>query len=83
LLATRAKATTEDDLDALMAQYGFEEGDDCSGEKGEKKKSAGGGLDEGEEEKTTEEIVLSSFESIYNVLLLYDGLLLKRPVTWR
>jgi hypothetical protein len=42
LLATRAKATTEDDLDALMAQFGFEEGDDCSGGKGEKKKSGGG-----------------------------------------
>jgi hypothetical protein len=25
-----------------MAQFGFEEGDDCSGEKGEKKKSGGG-----------------------------------------
>jgi hypothetical protein len=37
LLATRAEATTEDDLDALVAQFGFEEGDDCSGEKGEKK----------------------------------------------
>jgi tetratricopeptide (TPR) repeat protein len=42
LLATRAKATTEDDLDALMAQFGFEEGDDCSGGKGEKKKSGRG-----------------------------------------
>jgi tetratricopeptide (TPR) repeat protein len=42
LLATRAEATTEDDLDALMAQFGFEEGDDCSGGKGEKKKSGGG-----------------------------------------
>jgi tetratricopeptide (TPR) repeat protein len=42
LLATRAKATTEDDLDALMAQFGFEKGDDCSGEKGEQKKSGGG-----------------------------------------
>jgi hypothetical protein len=30
--------TTEDDLDALMAEFGFEEGDDCSGEKGETKK---------------------------------------------
>jgi tetratricopeptide (TPR) repeat protein len=27
LLATRAEATTEDDLDALVAQFGFEEGD--------------------------------------------------------
>jgi hypothetical protein len=43
LLATRAKATTGDDLDALIAQYGFEEGDDCSSAKGEKKKSGGGG----------------------------------------
>jgi hypothetical protein len=42
LLATRAKATTEDDLDALMAQFGFEEGDDCSGGKDEKKKKSGG-----------------------------------------
>jgi hypothetical protein len=42
LLATRAEATTEDDLDALMAEFGFEEGDDCSGGKGEKKKSGGG-----------------------------------------
>jgi hypothetical protein len=42
LLATRAKATTEDDLDALMAQFRFEEGDDCSGEKGKKKESGGG-----------------------------------------
>jgi hypothetical protein len=42
LLATRAKAPTEEDLDALMAQFGFEEGDDCSGGKGEKKKSGGG-----------------------------------------
>jgi tetratricopeptide (TPR) repeat protein len=42
LLATRSKATTEDDLDALMAQFGFEEGDDCSGGKGKKKKSGGG-----------------------------------------
>jgi hypothetical protein len=43
-LATRAKTTTEDDIDALMVQFGFEEGDDCSGQKGEKKKkSAGGG----------------------------------------
>jgi hypothetical protein len=42
LLATRAKATTEDDLDALMAEFGFEEGDDCSGAKGAKKKSGGG-----------------------------------------
>jgi tetratricopeptide (TPR) repeat protein len=43
LLATRAKATTESDLDALMAQFGFEEGDDCSGGKVEKKQSGGGG----------------------------------------
>jgi hypothetical protein len=43
LLATRAKSTTEDDLEALMAQFGFEEGDGCSGQKGEKKKSGGGG----------------------------------------
>jgi hypothetical protein len=42
LLATRAKATTEDDLDDLMAQIGFDEGDDCSGGHGEKKKSGGG-----------------------------------------
>jgi tetratricopeptide (TPR) repeat protein len=42
LLATRAKATTEDDLDALMAEFGFEEGDDCSCGKGEKKQSGGG-----------------------------------------
>jgi hypothetical protein len=42
LLATRAEATTEDGLDALMANFGFEEGDDCSGEKGETKKSGGG-----------------------------------------
>jgi hypothetical protein len=42
LLATRAKATTEDDLDALMAQLGFGEGDDCTGEKGVTKKSGGG-----------------------------------------
>jgi hypothetical protein len=41
LLATRAEATTEDDLDAIMAQFGFEEGDDCSGGKGEIKKSGG------------------------------------------
>jgi hypothetical protein len=33
LQATRAKATTEDDLDALMAEFGFEEGDDCSGDR--------------------------------------------------
>jgi hypothetical protein len=42
LLATRGKATTEDDLDALMAEFGFEEGDDCSGGKDEKKESGGG-----------------------------------------
>jgi hypothetical protein len=41
-LATRAEATTEDDLDALMAEFGFEEGDDCNGGKGETKKSGGG-----------------------------------------
>jgi tetratricopeptide (TPR) repeat protein len=38
LLATRAVATTEDDLDAMMAEFGFEEGDDCSGGKEAKKK---------------------------------------------
>jgi hypothetical protein len=42
LLATRAKATTEDDLDAIMVQFRFEEGDDCSGGKGDKKKTGGG-----------------------------------------
>jgi hypothetical protein len=40
-LATRVEATTEEDLDALMAKFGFEEGDDCRGGKGEKKKSGG------------------------------------------
>jgi hypothetical protein len=42
-LAIRVEATTEEDLDALMAQFGFEEGDDCRGEKGEEKKKSGGG----------------------------------------
>jgi endo-alpha-1,4-polygalactosaminidase (GH114 family) len=41
LLATRAEATKEDDLDALMAKLEFEEGDGCNGQKGEKKKSGG------------------------------------------
>jgi hypothetical protein len=41
MLATRAKATTKDDLDALMTEFGFEEGDYCSDGKGEKKKSGG------------------------------------------
>jgi hypothetical protein len=41
LQETRVEATTEDDLDALMAEFRFEEGDDCSGGKGEKKKSGG------------------------------------------
>jgi hypothetical protein len=42
LLATRATATSESDIDALMEELRLEEGDDCSGEMGEKKKSGGG-----------------------------------------
>jgi hypothetical protein len=49
---TKAKAAAdEDDLDALMAEFGFEEGDDCSGGKGEKKKSGGGSKKEKKKKK--------------------------------